>query len=106
MDITDREISRKIVTARKRHKCDYCHEWIDTGEMYISATIVDDEGTIIHRCYHIDCDKITKSLNLFADFMSFDSFEETINYYIDKFHKNFVGSMHDKVKKILKELTW
>lgn len=104
-----REIKREIVTARKRHQCDFCVGWIEKGEKYIRSTFVDG-GEIWTWKSHIECDKITKSLNLFdcfRDGIDSDSFQETIEEYVDKHHggeKTWNVPLNEQVKMILKEL--
>ncbi|MFM7008628.1 MAG: hypothetical protein ACKO0Z_04755 [Betaproteobacteria bacterium] len=103
------EISRKIVTARKRHQCDFCLGWIEKGEKYIRSTIVGD-GQIWTWISHIECDKITKSLNLFdyfRDGIDCNSFQETINEYVEEHHsgeKEWNIPINEQVKMILKEM--
>lgn len=104
-----REIKREIVIARKRHQCDYCNCWIEKGEKYLRSTIVDG-GEIWTWKSHIECDKITKSLNLFdyfRDGINSDSFQETIDEYVDNHHsgeETWNVPLNEQVKMILKEL--
>jgi hypothetical protein len=48
-----RTMNSKMVTARKRHRCAWCWEWIDTGTRYIWRTDFSDAPTTVRM--HPEC---------------------------------------------------
>ena len=88
-----REISRKIVTSRKRFQCDLCSCWIEKGEKYIRSTC-EDNGEIYTFKSHIDCDRIIGKLDdefdehTIQDGVDSNTFEACIDDYIRNHHYN------------------
>ena len=67
-------------TARKRHVCDYCDAYIEPGEKYDYATLVDCDGHLYEWKSHKECSFIASEIWDFADpdeGMTGDDFRDT-----------------------------
>lgn len=107
------EIKSKNPIAKKEHICNWCGSKITIGEKYNRETILFDG-----RIYHLDCLELTGLLNMsdydYGEGISEDIFQECVNEYIytnhfdddaDDIEKEWNNiSMHEKVKRIIKEL--
>ena len=58
-------LSQSIPTAKKPHKCDYCEELINLGEIYMNSFIIGDYPYTWKN--HLSCHQLCNTLNLFKD---------------------------------------
>lgn len=71
-------IAQETRKARKPHRCDYCGEMIEKGEVYEYATLKFDG--IYHWSNHVRCGKIAQKIWDYADpdeGMTADDYTET-----------------------------
>lgn len=79
-------LETKTPKAKKRHKCDYCGEYIEVGEIYENQTNIGD-GELYHWKSHISCAQLSDELRLFDkcgdDGVTSDNFDEYVcqEYY-------------------------
>ena len=111
------EIKSKNPIAKKEHICNWCGSKITIGEKYNRETILLD-GRIYDWVSHLDCLELTGLLNMYdydyGEGINEDIFQECVNEYIytnhfdddaDDIEKEWDNiSMHEKVKRIIKEL--
>ena len=92
-------LENKIVTARKLHRCDFCHSIIKVGEQYNYCSIVGCDG-LYHFKSHLDCTEYAKRIAPSFDGISEDDFQNQVQedveiYSIEK------NTMHSMVKEII-----
>ena len=51
-------VEDRTVTARKRHVCLLCGQYISVGTRYVSRFGFDNEGPL-RTCMHVDCEALT-----------------------------------------------
>ena len=107
-------IKEQFPIAIKEHVCKWCGGKIAKGEKYRRSTIIFD-GSIYDWISHLDCYELTGLLNMYdyddGDGINAEHFYLCVDEYIDTHHSNGEIDkewdnipMHDKVKKIIKEL--
>ena len=107
-------MKQKTPTAKKRHKCDFCGDYIEIGEVYENQTNVGDDG-LYHWKSHISCQQLANELDMFKDCdpdygVTSDDFDEFVcQEYYDLLDGNVENgnvciTFKDKLKAVKKLL--
>jgi len=90
-------LETKTPKAKKRHKCDFCGEYIEVGEVYENQTNIGD-GELYHWKSHISCQQLVNELDMFKDCdsnygVTSDDFDEFVCQEYYNIMKKEIGNL-------------
>ena len=89
---------KKVKSASKEHKCDYCGMKIGKGTSYINIVWCDD-GELITSKYHIECRKHCEDFTEEGELIFKENRSECVEYCRKTQSKEFVDEMHNNLFK-------